>query len=543
MRPLVRAFKRLAALFAVTLAVGSQMPSRAAAAENWDLYIYNPVATVAAVKGLNAIIEQIEKETGGELKIRLHLGGSLPINTTNITQAVSDDVVQMGDDGYFLGNVPIGGVLRLPMLIRSRDEYAKAATIMDPYLETAFGKKGLVVLGQYLYPFQVAYSRNKLTSLADFKGQKIRVTSPEQGEFIKRLGGVPVTLGAPEVPSALDRGVVDGVLTANTGGGNTWKDLLKFNYRLGMNYFNSVVIANKDRFAKLPPDVQAKVRKIVKDNMPLISSAMENEEDNLPKKFAEGGMTVTQPTAAGSGRSGQDHLGVLGRMGQDEGPGCGGRGQAGSCGTRTLTHVRHRRRFGADGAVHRIEVPTSGPSIVDKACEAVCSLFLMAMIVLIGAEAIARNVFATSLQITDEVGGYLLVAMTFLSMSVAEAHGAFHRVELVQARLSRKARMISQIVFDLMSLGGIGAGHLAIGTGLTLNSWRAEDVAPTPLADAALAAAEPRWRSACPALPCPGADHRRQGQGSCAGATRIMTPGRRTDLRPRDLPGFALRRA
>ena len=131
MRQHARAWKRLAAIFTiiftVALGIGSQMSSQAAAAENWDLYIYNPVATVAAVKGMNVIIEQIEKETGGELKIRLHLGGSLPINTTTITQAVSDDVVQMGDDGYFLGNVPIGGVLRLPMLIRSREEYAKAA--------------------------------------------------------------------------------------------------------------------------------------------------------------------------------------------------------------------------------------------------------------------------------------------------------------------------------------------------------------------------------------------------------------------------------
>ena len=56
------------------------------------------------------------------------------------------------------------------------------------------------------------------------------------------------------------------------------------------------------------------------------------------------------------------------------------------------------------------------------------------MIVLIGAEAIARNVFGTSLQVTDEVGGYLLVALTFLSMPVAEAHGAFHRVELIQSQ-------------------------------------------------------------------------------------------------------------
>lgn len=267
----------------------------AAAAEKWDLYIYNPVATVAAAKGMSAIAEQIEKDTGGELSVRLHLGGSLPINTTTITQAVSDDVVQMGDDGYFLGNVPIGGVLRLPMLIRSLGEYKKAADIMAPYLEKAFEKKGLLVLGQYLYPYQVAFSSKKLTSLAEVKGQKIRVTSPEQGEFIKRLGGVPVTLGAPEVPSALDRSIVDGVLTANTGGGNTWKDLLRFNYRLGINYFNSVVIVNKERFNKLSPEIQAKVRKAVTDNMPLITKAMADEEDSLSKKFAEGGMTVTEP--------------------------------------------------------------------------------------------------------------------------------------------------------------------------------------------------------------------------------------------------------
>jgi len=286
---------RLAA--AVMLAAVLQS-APAATAENWNLYVYNAVSTVAAVKGLNSTIEQIDKDTSGELKIRLHLGGSLPINTTNITPAVSDDVVQMGDDGYFLGNVPIGGVLRLPMLIRSREEYDKAAAIMTPFLEKAFAKKGLIVLGQYLYPYQVAYSRNKLTSAADFKGQKIRVTSPEQGEFINRLGGIPVTLGAPEVPSALDRSVIDGVLTANTGGGNVWRDMLKYNFRLGINYFNSVIIVNKERFDKLSPDLQAKVRKAFTDNLPLITKAMTTEEDDLTRKFAEGGMTITEPQQA-----------------------------------------------------------------------------------------------------------------------------------------------------------------------------------------------------------------------------------------------------
>jgi TRAP-type C4-dicarboxylate transport system substrate-binding protein len=265
----------------------------ASAAENWDLYVYNAVSTVAAVRGLNSMIEQIQSRTHGELTIRLHLGGSLPINTTNITQAVSDGVVQMGDDGYFLGNVPIAGILRLPMLIRTREEYRKAADVMDGYLTKAFEKKGVVVLGQYLYPFQVPFSRKELTKLADIKGQKLRVTSPEQGEFVKRLGGAPVTIGAPEVPSALDRGVVDGVFTASTGGGYTWKDLLKYNYRFGVNYFNSVLIANREAFDKLSPELQARVREAVAETMPSITATMESEEEAVTRKMAADGMIVT----------------------------------------------------------------------------------------------------------------------------------------------------------------------------------------------------------------------------------------------------------
>ena len=133
-----------------------------------------------------------------------------------------------------------------------------------------------------------------------------------------------------------------------------------------------------------------------------------------------------------------------------------------------------------DGTIHLIETVSSGPSQIENGSELVCSLFLIAMVVLIGAEAIARNVFGTSLQVTDEIGGYLLVAMTFISMSVAEAHGAFHRVELIQARVGKTMRMISQIVFDLMSLGASALVTWQL-TRLTLNSWRAEDVAPTPL--------------------------------------------------------------
>ncbi|MGH6680226.1 MAG: TRAP transporter small permease subunit, partial [Bradyrhizobium sp.] len=60
------------------------------------------------------------------------------------------------------------------------------------------------------------------------------------------------------------------------------------------------------------------------------------------------------------------------------------------------------------------------------------------------------------------------------------AHGAFHRVALVQMRLSRRAQLISQTIFDLLSL----AASLVVTWQLirvATNSWHSGDVAATLL--------------------------------------------------------------
>ncbi len=225
---------------------------RAQAPTNWIAYSYVPAATLAPAKVFAEIVERVAKETNGGLQIKYHLGGSLSIKVTDITTAVGDNVIQLGDDGFQQGNVPITGILRLPMLIANAQEFEKALAIMKPYVEKAYDKKGAIVLSTYYFPVQIAWSSKKLTSLEDFKGQKIRATSPEQIEFLKRFGANGLTVGAPEVPSALERGVVDGVLTANAGGGKVWKDLLKYCYEIGLNFFEANIIANKEAYAKLP---------------------------------------------------------------------------------------------------------------------------------------------------------------------------------------------------------------------------------------------------------------------------------------------------
>ena len=283
----------MAGLYAAAILAASP----ASAQTSWQGYTYIPAATQAPARGVARIAEAMRAEGPDGLALRMHLGGSLPINATNITQAVSDNTVQFGDDGFFQGNVPVGGVMRLPMLITTHEEMDAASAIVLPYLEAAYAKKNIVLLGYYHYPVQSAWSRKKLSSLEDLKDSKMRVTSAEQGEFVRRFGGIPITIGAAEVPSALDRGVVDGVFTAASGGGRIWKDLLKYQYGIGPNYFDAVLIANRDAFNKLTPAAQAKLRQQAREAALWITSETLREEAEVSTQLKAGGIAMTPVTA------------------------------------------------------------------------------------------------------------------------------------------------------------------------------------------------------------------------------------------------------
>jgi len=267
---------------------GGQAP-----AEDWNFYMHQSAPNFATSRGAKLFTEQVEKATNGELKIRLHLAGTLQINASNITQAVGENVVQIGDDLFNSGNIAVAGIPRLPMLIQSYEDFAKADAVLKPYIEKAFAQKGSTVLASYTYPMQFVWGRKKLSSLDDIKGMKLRVAQPEQGELVRRFGGVSITMSAPEVPSALDRGVVDGIFTAGVGA-VLWKDLLKFGYVLIVNINNSYFIANTDAYRKLSPELQNQVRKAAEDAARWDQDTMKTEEADSVQLLKSAGYTFTQ---------------------------------------------------------------------------------------------------------------------------------------------------------------------------------------------------------------------------------------------------------
>jgi TRAP-type C4-dicarboxylate transport system substrate-binding protein len=285
------------AVAALCLSLGLLFVSsgHAPAAEDWNFYMHQSAPNFATSRGAKLFTEEIEKATNGELKVRLHLAGTLQINASNITQAVGGNVVQIGDDLFNSGNIPVAGIPRLPMLIQSYPDFAKADAVLKPYIEKAYLEKGSTLLASYTYPLQFIWGRKKLESLDDIKGLKLRVAQPEQGEFVRSFGGTSITMSAPEVPSALDRGVVDGIFTAGVGA-VLWKDLLKYGYVLIINVNNSYFIANTEAYNKLSPDLQGKLRQVAQDTARWDQETMQKEETESVQVLTAAGYTFTKAT-------------------------------------------------------------------------------------------------------------------------------------------------------------------------------------------------------------------------------------------------------
>src|SRR3954465_11785417 len=107
----------------------------------------------------------------------------------------------------------------------------------------------------------------------------------------------------------------------------------------------------------------------------------------------------------------------------------------------------------ADGTpVSHLEPPI-GEGPIERLCKWASEAALITMLVVIGVDIFPPFVLNFSCGIADELGGYMLVVMTFVSLSVCQVNNAFHQVELVQARLSPRGRALSAAIFDVLSFG------------------------------------------------------------------------------------------
>ncbi len=121
------------------------------------------------------------------------------------------------------------------------------------------------------------------------------------------------------------------------------------------------------------------------------------------------------------------------------------------------------------------------PTLLEKVCMWVCEIAILCMGAVVILEIVTRNLFGFSFEMSEELGGYIIVGISFLSLPVCQVYRSYHHVQFVQARLSPRMQALSHFLFDVLSLlfCGILVWQL---TRFVATSFRSQDIAPTLLA-------------------------------------------------------------
>jgi TRAP-type C4-dicarboxylate transport system substrate-binding protein len=126
------------------------------------------------------------------------------------------------------------------------------------FLESVADDWNMQILVPFFWGAQHCYTNfGHLEDWNSFEGKTLRVWSVETGSFISTCGGNPVTIAWGEVFTALQTGLVDGLITSFEGAYiNEMTSIAPYVTMASMQFAPASYYVNKDSLAALPADVR-----------------------------------------------------------------------------------------------------------------------------------------------------------------------------------------------------------------------------------------------------------------------------------------------
>jgi TRAP-type transport system periplasmic protein len=221
------------------------LPS-AQAQTRWDLPTAYPASNFHT-ENLAKFVEDVDKATGGKLKITLHPNASL-FKAPEIKRAVQGSQAQAGEILMvnYENEWPLFGVDGIPFLADSYASARKLYQAQKPSLEKRLAQQGIVLLFTVPWPPQGIYTNRKLEKVEDMKGLKWRAYSPATARIAELVGAQPVTIQAAELTQALATGVVDSYMSSgSTGYDSKTYEHVKYWYDTQAWLPKNAILANK----------------------------------------------------------------------------------------------------------------------------------------------------------------------------------------------------------------------------------------------------------------------------------------------------------
>jgi TRAP-type C4-dicarboxylate transport system substrate-binding protein len=242
----------------------------AASAEpiTWTAGFVNAIGS-SYVETLKTVPARIEAATKGRLKIELYdtlvAGPEQPAAVRDGRLDASFAVTP-----WLSAEAPYMNFGHLPGLLTDVGVYHK---MLDPLLRGEMAKiwqtkYNAVQLLTGVFEEQCVISRVPIHTVTDFAGKKVRVHNTEAATLMSKLGAAPTPVPFGEIVPALQRGIVDIVMTSvGTANGFGFHTVAK---HVGLWKIGTIVpwsfVVNQATWAKLPDDlkpiVQAELRKI-----------------------------------------------------------------------------------------------------------------------------------------------------------------------------------------------------------------------------------------------------------------------------------------
>lgn len=158
--------------------------------------------------------EEIEQASAGDLKCQIFPSMQLGGSPTQLYDQVKDGVADIvfAAPGFSAGRFPSVEVFELPFMMKNTEATSKALwdyVAQDDVMDFADVKPiFLNVHGPGLFHM----IGKPVTTRADLNGLKVRAPTRQSSNLIAMLGGIPVGMPLPQVPEALSKGVIDGVV-------------------------------------------------------------------------------------------------------------------------------------------------------------------------------------------------------------------------------------------------------------------------------------------------------------------------------------------
>ena len=284
-------------VLALVAAAGLAAALPAAAQTKWDLPAAYP-ANNFHTENLQQFASDVEKGSGGKLKIQVHPNASL-FKAPEIKRAVQGGQAQAGEILLvnFENEDPLYGLDGVPFLATSYAEALKLYKASKKALDAKLDKQGMMLLYTVPWPPQGIYTNRTLNSVADMKGLKWRAYSPATSKIAELVGAQPVTVQAAEVSQALATGVIDSYMSSGaTGFDSKTYESIKNWYDTQAWLPKNAVIVNKKAFEALDKPTQQALLKAAADAETRGWKISEEKNKWYVDQLQQKGMKIVKPS-------------------------------------------------------------------------------------------------------------------------------------------------------------------------------------------------------------------------------------------------------